>query len=87
MTCPKCCIHYCYRCGIEVDAKEPYKHFASPGAMTAIFLSLLTVISILSDLSLISTVIDGTVKNPCYKMLFDTDENGNLMDEMMNRFG
>jgi len=31
MTCAKCGQHFCYRCGVEIDASSPYKHFSIPG--------------------------------------------------------
>lgn len=31
MTCVRCLIHYCYRCGERIDAQDPYKHFSTKG--------------------------------------------------------
>ncbi|KAI0651634.1 RWD-domain-containing protein [Trametes meyenii] len=31
MTCIKCGMHYCYRCGVRLDGRHPYKHFSTPG--------------------------------------------------------
>ncbi|KAF8316062.1 RWD-domain-containing protein [Clavulina sp. PMI_390] len=31
MTCVRCQMHYCYRCGVRVDPKNPYKHWSTQG--------------------------------------------------------
>lgn len=31
MTCAKCGQHFCYRCGVRIDAANPYRHFNTPG--------------------------------------------------------
>ncbi|KAI0735402.1 RWD-domain-containing protein [Earliella scabrosa] len=31
MTCIKCGVHYCYRCGAKLDPQNPYRHFSTPG--------------------------------------------------------
>jgi len=31
MTCARCSAHYCYRCGVQIDAEDPYKHFSTRG--------------------------------------------------------
>ncbi|KAI0768503.1 RWD-domain-containing protein [Trametes elegans] len=31
MTCIKCGVHYCYRCGTRLDARSPYRHFSRQG--------------------------------------------------------
>lgn len=31
MSCPRCLIHYCFRCGVRLDPKNPYQHFSHRG--------------------------------------------------------
>ncbi|KAF8203302.1 hypothetical protein BJ912DRAFT_943537 [Pholiota molesta] len=31
MTCTRCMHHFCYRCGAQLDAKNPYAHFSIKG--------------------------------------------------------
>ncbi|KAG9124332.1 translation termination inhibitor protein itt1 [Ceratobasidium sp. 392] len=32
MTCARCAVHFCYRCGTKLAAHSPYKHFEQPGS-------------------------------------------------------
>ncbi|KAK0208513.1 RWD-domain-containing protein [Desarmillaria ectypa] len=32
MTCAKCRMHFCYRCGEKLNGSNPYVHFSTPGA-------------------------------------------------------
>ncbi|QRV76297.1 E3 ubiquitin-protein ligase RNF14 [Ceratobasidium sp. AG-Ba] len=32
MTCARCAVHFCYRCGTKLRAESPYKHFEQPGS-------------------------------------------------------
>ncbi|GMK54875.1 hypothetical protein CspeluHIS016_0114610 [Cutaneotrichosporon spelunceum] len=34
MKCPFCMAHFCYRCGTEINAKDPYKHFNESNTTT-----------------------------------------------------
>ncbi|KAF9042083.1 hypothetical protein BJ165DRAFT_1349187 [Panaeolus papilionaceus] len=31
MTCWKCSIHFCYKCGVRLNPDQPYRHFSTPG--------------------------------------------------------
>jgi len=31
MTCAKCKVHFCYKCGQKLQPANPYKHFNTPG--------------------------------------------------------
>ena len=31
MTCSKCQKHFCYRCGVQLPASDPYEHFSTRG--------------------------------------------------------
>ncbi|KAG7450277.1 uncharacterized protein BT62DRAFT_962071 [Guyanagaster necrorhizus] len=32
MTCARCQMHFCYRCGAKLNGSNPYVHFSTPGA-------------------------------------------------------
>ncbi|CAE6457200.1 unnamed protein product [Rhizoctonia solani] len=32
MTCARCAVHFCFRCGTKLRAESPYAHFSQPGS-------------------------------------------------------
>ncbi|CAE6521841.1 unnamed protein product [Rhizoctonia solani] len=32
MTCARCAVHFCFRCGAKLRAESPYTHFSQPGS-------------------------------------------------------
>lgn len=32
MTCARCACHFCFRCGVRLNARDPYAHYSTPGS-------------------------------------------------------
>ncbi|KAJ7462612.1 hypothetical protein B0H11DRAFT_2053559 [Mycena galericulata] len=45
MTCARCKMHFCYRCGCKLLAADPYVHYSTPGASNGCYNKLFDFVS------------------------------------------